>query len=159
MRWLALLALCAVAYLAYLDMGHAMAQGKLWVRPIILKGEIDALSWVRENTPERTVFVTDIVAGEMIMGYTLREGVLGGDWAVIPNVLKRMSDVQYGIYNSSDADAACAMAKEYGAKYVWVPERDIFAGYEWNWHSDVFNDARRFRRVFGNDDVTIYEVM
>ncbi|MFH0835518.1 MAG: hypothetical protein V1881_04195 [Candidatus Micrarchaeota archaeon] len=160
MRVLAILVLCGVAYLAYLNVNEAMSRAKLDMDPVILKAEVDALSWVRENTPERTVFATDLVAGEMLMGHALREGIIGGDWAVVPSAVRRMRDVQPRIYGADNANSVCAMMTEYGARYLWVPKRKISSGYdEWIWPSDVFDDAQRFRRVFGNDGVAIYEVI
>ena len=156
---LAALLLVCVAYLAYGDVRDAEGQARPWMSTVILPKEAEALGWVVNNTPERTVFATDIFGGEMIMGHTLREGTVGGDWAIIPNVIARMSDVQYKIYGASGSAQAHEYAVKYGAKYVWVAKRMVFAGYEWKWPADVFGDTAYFRRVFDNEGVSIYEVL
>jgi len=156
---LAGLLLVGVAYFAYGDLHDADTQARPWMSTIILPNEVAALDWVVKNTQERTVFATDIFGGEMMMGHALREGTVGGDWAIIPNVVQRMNDVQYKIYGASDSAQAHEYAKKYGAKYVWVPKRMIFAGYEWKLPAAVFDDASLFKRVFDNEGVSVYEVL
>jgi len=156
---LAGLLLVGAAYFAYGDLRDADAQARPWMSTVILPNEAAALDWVVKNTQERTVFATDIFGGEMIMGHTLREGTVGGDWAIIPDVVQRMSDVQYRIYGASDAAQAHEYAVKYGAKYVWVPKRMVFAGYEWKWPGQVFGNAKYFKRVFDNEGASVYEVL
>ncbi|MFH0835250.1 MAG: hypothetical protein V1881_02820 [Candidatus Micrarchaeota archaeon] len=156
---LAALLLAGVVYFAYGDVRDAEGQARPWMSTVILPSEVAALDWVVKNTQERTVFATDIFGGEMMMGHTLREGTVGGDWAIIPNVVQRMSDVQYKIYGASDSVQAHEYAVKYGAKYVWVPKRMVFAGYEWKLPAKVFDDGRYFRRVFDNEGASVYEVL
>ncbi|VVB67252.1 Uncharacterised protein [Candidatus Norongarragalina meridionalis] len=156
---LAGLLLVCVAYFAYGDLRDADAQARPWMNTVILPNEVAGLGWVVLNTQERTVFATDIFSGEMMMGHTLREGTVGGDWAIIPDVVQRMNDVQYKIYGASDAKQAHEYAVKYGAKYVWVPKRMVFAGYEWKWPASVFGDTNYFKRVFDNEGVSVYEVL
>lgn len=101
------------------------------MNPVITRSEYAALDWVRANTQERVVFAADIFGGETIMGNTLRESTVGGDWAIIPEVVARMHDIQYELYGASSPQQAHATALKYGAKFVWAPDRKVFAGYEW----------------------------
>ncbi len=157
---IALAALAVVAFFAYGDVKETQIQAGAWMDTVVTREEFAALDWIHANTRERTVFVTDIFGGELIMGETLREGVEGGDWAVVPEVVKRMSDVQYKFYGSSSAKEARDTALKYGAEYVWVPNRRIFAGYEWKTpleNNKEFTNSTFFEKVFDNG-VKIYRV-
>ncbi len=153
-------ALAAVAYLAYGDVKETQFQASAWMDPVVTREEFAALDWIRVNTRERAVFLTDIFGGELIMGETLREGVEGGDWAVVPNVVQRMNDVQYKFYGSSSANEAWNTARKYGAEYAWIPNRRIFAGYEWKYPLEKnveFENSTFFEKVFDNG-VKIYRI-
>ncbi len=92
------------------------------------------------------------------MGNALREGTEGGDWAIIPNVVERMSDVQYKFYEAKTAQEARETARKYGAKYAWVPERQVFPGFAWKQaNSSLFDDEQYFRLAY-DEGVKIYEV-
>ena len=155
----AALFLLSTAWFGWQDFQETQTQALPWMNTIVTLEEAQGLEWVKANTPERTVFVTDIFSGEFLMGRTLREGVEGGDWAIIPNVVERMSDVQYRFYESNSSAEAHATAKKYGAEYAWVPTRQIFAGYAWKFaNRQVFEDERFFEEAFKNKGVTIYRV-
>ncbi|HLC38383.1 MAG TPA: hypothetical protein VJI71_02935 [Candidatus Norongarragalinales archaeon] len=146
----ALLIIAVTAYFAFADFNKAVDTADSWMKPVISKNEVAALKWVVENTPERTVFATDIFGGELLMS-VLREGTEGGDWAIVPNVVKRMHDAQYGVYGANSSETAWNTAREYNASYVWVPDRTIFAGFEWKYpDSRIFEDEKYFEKVFDN---------
>ncbi|MDP2717918.1 MAG: hypothetical protein Q8P02_04195, partial [Candidatus Micrarchaeota archaeon] len=128
-----------------------------WLNPVVTQNEIAALDWVRENTEPRTVFAAGIFGGELIMGKTRRESVVGGDWAIIPNVVQRMSDVQYKLFQANSSEQAWQTARQYHAEFVWVPDRQVFAGFAWVTPAAVFEDAKYFEKVFDNG-ARIYRV-
>jgi hypothetical protein len=153
----ALLIIAVAAYFAYADLNKAIDTAKPWMNPVVSKNEVAALKWVVENTPERTVFATDIFGGELLMS-VLREGTEGGDWAIVPNVVKRMSDAQYSVYGANSSEIAWKTARKYNASYVWVPDRNTFAGFEWKYpDSKIFEDEKYFEKVFDNG-LKIYRV-
>ncbi len=128
-----------------------------WTNPVITQGEVNALGWVRANTTERTVFVCDIFGGEFVMGNTLRECTEGGDWAIVPNVVRRMSEMDnfYTISTSADANA---LAHKYNASYVWVPNRQVYMGFGWkDINRTKFDDTKYFTLVY-NGTTKIYQV-
>lgn len=155
---LALLLLAAVAVAAAVQVQKARTDASPWLNPVVTPQEVKALDWVRRNTPERTVFATGIFEGELLMGKTLREGTLGGDWAIVPNVISRMNDVQYKLYQAPDSKTAWQTAVQYHAAYVWVPNRQTFAGYAWVMPAAVFDNAAYFEKVY-DDGVRIYKVL
>lgn len=139
-----------VAYFAYGDFKSGWSQAKPWMDTVVSQNEVAALDWIVKNTPERTVFATDIFGGELVMS-VLREGVEGGDWAVVPKVVEKMYDEQYHFYQAANSTQAWQTAKKYNAEYAWVPDRRIFAGYEWK-HPDykLFENTTYFEKVFDN---------
>ena len=153
----ALVILAAIAFYAYADVNKAMDTAKPWMNPVVTKNEVAALDWVVANTPERTVFASDIFGGELLMS-VLREGTEGGDWAVVPNVIERMHDMQYEFYEAKSSETAWKTARKYQAEYAWVPDRNVFAGYSWKQPDPkIFEDARYFEKVFDNG-TKIYRV-
>ena len=127
------------------------------MNPVITQNEYAALDWVRANTRERAVFASGIFGGETLMGNTLREGTVGGDWAIIPEVVKRMHAIQYDFYGASAPKQAHATAVEYGAEFVWAPDRNVFAGYEWVEVNHSLFIEPYFTKVFDNGAI-VYEV-
>lgn len=131
------------------DVNKAVSLAEPWMNPIITREELKAIDWVKANTAPRTVFMSDIFGGEFLMA-NLREGTEGGDWAIIPNVVERMSDVQNNFYGASDSKKAWETAKKYDAEYVWAPNRQVFAGFSWVSIPEFLDDEQYFEKVFDN---------
>ncbi len=140
------------------DLNRATWQADAWMNPVITPEEEKAMDWVRDNTVERETFVTDIFGGEYLMGETLREGTEGGDWAVIPNVVTRMSDVNE-FFKTPEPQKAYEIAKRYNANFVLIPNRQIFAGFEWL-HPDrtKLQNPQYFERVYQDGEFEIYKL-
>ncbi|MFH1056669.1 MAG: hypothetical protein V1717_02635 [Candidatus Micrarchaeota archaeon] len=146
----ALLLVAIVAFFALKDFNAAQYQAEPWMNPVITKNEVSALKWVEANTPERTVFASDIFGGEVLMSI-LREGTEGGDWAIVPDVVQKMHDFQYSFYGANESETAWNTAKKYNASYAWVPDRAVFAGFEWKSPNySIFEDSEYFEKVFDN---------
>ncbi len=155
--FLALLLLLAVAVVAAGSIQGAKTSAQPWLNPVVTPDEVAATEWIKQNTAPRAVFGSGIFEGELIMGKTRREGTLGGDWAIIPDVIARMNDIQYKLFGAKDSKEAWDTARKYDASYVWVPNRPMFAGYEWKHAADVFDDAAYFEKVY-DKGVRIYRV-
>ncbi len=146
-----------VAYYANQDLESALNQAKPWMNPVVSKNEVAALGWVKANTAERTIFASDIFGGELLMS-VLREGTEGGDWAIVPNVVQRMHDMQYDFYEAKSSKQAWEIAVKYNAEYAWVPDRALFPGFAWKGvNYAIFEDAQYFEKVFDNGH-RIYKV-
>lgn len=153
----AIIVIAIVLFFAYRDFNSAQNQARPWLDPMVTKNEVASLKWVEENTPERAVFASDIFGGELLMS-VLREGTEGGDWAIVPNVVQRMHDFQYDFYDAKSSEKAWETAKKYNATYAWVPDRQVFAGFEWKTPDySVFENATYFEKVFDNGN-KIYKV-
>ncbi|MBU1197368.1 hypothetical protein KJ765_02535 [Candidatus Micrarchaeota archaeon] len=148
-----------VAVLVKQDVDKATWQARPWMSPIITEEESKATRWIEENTLERDIFVTDIFGGEHIMGNTLREGTEGGDWAIVPGVVEKMGEINE-FYSTKDADRAYVLATKHGAKYVLIPNRQIFAGFKWFYpEKGKMENAQYFKRVYSDNDFEIYQVI
>jgi len=156
--WLAVILLLAVAVAAATQVQKAKNDANPWLNPVVTPAEVAATEWVKANTAPRAVFATGIFEGELIMGKTRREGTLGGDWAIIPDVIERMSDVQYRLFGANSSQQAWQTARKYDASFVWVPERQMFAGYEWKVPAAVFDNSTYFEKVY-DKGVRIYRVL
>jgi len=152
-----LLLVFAAAWLAWQDVDAGQTKARPWMSPVVTREELAAMDWVRANTAPRTLFATDIFGGEFLMGNTLREATVGGDWAIIPNVVERMRAFQYDFYGAASAEQAHATAVKYGAAYAWVPNRQIFAGYSWVEANRSLFVEPYFTQVYGSG-VAIYKV-
>ncbi|MEK6954356.1 MAG: hypothetical protein AABX01_05075 [Candidatus Micrarchaeota archaeon] len=155
---IALVSSLGVAYYYNEDMNKAKWQADAWMNPVVTQEEEKSMKWVRENTKERETFVTDIFGGEHMMGESLREGTEGGDWAIIPNVVTRMSEVNE-FYKTSDAQKASEIAKRYNANYAMIPNRQIFAGFEWLWPEKTkLQNTQYFELVYKDGDFEYYKI-
>ena len=126
------------------------------MNPVITKEEKKAGEWILRNTQERETFVADIFGGEFIMGTTLREATEGGDWAVVPDVVKKMGEIDE-FYKTTDAKRANEIAKKYGATYAIIPNRQVFAGFGWMWtEKGKLNDSEFFGKVYEDNGFEIY---
>lgn len=155
--WLALILVLAVAVAAATAVQKAKKDAEPWLNPVVTPAEVAATEWIKQNTAPRTVFATGIFEGELVMGKTRREGTLGGDWAIVPNVIDRMSDMQYRLFGANSSQQAWETARKYDASYVWVPSRQMFSGYEWKLPADVFDNATYFEKVY-DQGLRIYRV-
>ena len=143
---------------AIVDFQQVNSATQPWVSTVITPSEMDALHWVFENTQKKDTFVTCIFEGEFLMGMTLREATEGGDWAIIPNVTTRMSEINE-FFKTNESGRAHYIAKKYNAKYVWVPlGRQTFCGYGWFYPNISKFDQFHFNERFRNSGVIIYEV-
>lgn len=147
-----------IVYYSYFNYVESINQASAWVNPIITEEELNATKWVLSNSAEREVFATCIFGGELLMGRTLREGWLGGDWAIIPNVVKQMGDADE-FFKTKDAKKAYELALEYNVTKVWVPNRQVFCGFSWmNVEKEKFSNSTYFEKLFDQKGVQVYGV-
>ena len=127
----------------------------------VFPGELDAMPWIRDHTNRSDKFVADIFGGEMIMGMTTRLTTVGGDWANAPDPAQMMSETDE-IYKTADPARASQLAKALNATLVYLPHRELNAGW-WLPYDEVnvskFADGRYFNEVYNASGVVIYRVL
>ena len=140
-------------------MASVQKQGDLWLDPVVTKGELESTTWIKTNTQSTDHFQADIFGGELIMGMTTRIPIVGGDWANAPDPIANMRDSQQ-IYQTSSAEAAYALCKQYNLSYVFVPlNRQVFCGFGWvQIDAAKFDNSDYFKLQYSNEDVQIYKV-
>jgi hypothetical protein len=135
--------------------------GRMLRDPVVTRGELESVGWIRENAGPDDRFVADIFAAELIMGMTTRVSTEGGDWANAPDVIQMMSDTNE-VFKTLNPARASQLAKQMNATLVFVPRRQLNTGW-WVPEDEVgyekFGDARYFREAYRNDNVTIYRVL
>lgn len=131
-----------------------------WLVPVIAQGELNATTWINENTSPDDKFAADIFGGELIMGMTTRIPIVGGDWANAPDPAQNMADAER-IFTTTSSSEAFEICRKYNCTYVFVPlKRQIHAGYGWkDVEADKFGDTDYFNLVYENQDVKIYRVI
>jgi hypothetical protein len=129
--------------------------------PVVSRGEFNSTRWILNNTNKSDKFVADIFGGELIMGMTTRVSTEGGDWANAPDPISMMSHTDE-IYRTDNASRAYELAKSEKADYVFLPVRGLYTGW-WLPTESVnyskFDDGLYFKKVFEDDNVTIYKLM
>ncbi|WP_424356919.1 hypothetical protein [Methanocella sp. MCL-LM] len=130
-----------------------------WMGVQVLRGELEATEWIKQNTADTDKFVNDIPGAELVMGMTTRVSTVGGDWANAPHAVQDMYD-NSEIYSTSDPKRAHDLAVGMNATYLVSPKRNVWAGaYDGPGYGEKFNDTRYFQPVYYNNDVTIYRVL
>lgn len=122
------------------------------------KDELQAGLWVRENTPEKAVFLTwpSIHSPPTMIGGRLR--VLGyANWAYghgikIDRIWERIEDVKAAFNNSKDMDR---VLDKYGVDYVYVGVEEIYNSRA----LDTVRNSARLKLVYKEGWIRIYEVI
>jgi len=126
-----------------------------WLNTVVLQGEADAANWARENA--RGLFLAGIFGGELVMGLAAQPSLVGGDWAANANAPQQMSDMDE-FYKTDSPARAEEIWKKYNASYAWFPSRQVYAGYGWISADEEKMSGPRFRIVFTNPEVRVYEL-
>jgi uncharacterized membrane protein len=122
------------------------------------KDELQAGMWVRENTPEKAVFLTwpSIHSPPTMIGGRLR--VLGyANWAYghgvkVDKIWERVEDVKAAFNNPDDMDR---VLEKYGVDYVYVGIEEIYNSRILN----VVRNSTRLQLVYKEGWIRIYEVI
>ena len=169
-RWLAaIIVLLVIAVPTVFTDVYAVTRGGVagettYIRP----AEMEAAFWLRDHTADTSVVqsLIDYPGGRFSYSLTVcfgeRKAALA-HWKIAyllyPNVdaiRKRVQQIE-AIFMTKDDDKRYAAARDLRINYILISdkERRYFPGCE----SRVSRDTRRFKRVFGNEEVRIYEVL
>lgn len=133
----------------------------------VTPAEMEAAQWVRRNTPEDAVVQSKIdYPGHFDYSLTVcfgeRKAALAHWWIaylLYPNkdAIQERAEKIKSIFRTEDDGERYAAARALHIKYLFIgdKERGSFPGCE----TKVTRDAGHFRRVFGNEEVRIYEVL
>ena len=125
-------------------------------------GEVEALTWVRAWTPQKAIvqvdpWLRDRETWAYVPAFAERRMAAGLPISMIPLAnYERASQAIKVLFSLSSADDAHELARKLRIDYLLIaqPERSTYPGFE----ATLDSAPKQFRRVFHNDDVSIYEV-
>ncbi len=131
---------------------------------VVRSDELDALAWIRDETPADAIVQWDVRAREL------------GEWALIPALGQRRMAVGFPIFlldlpkyrvrerrhvrpifNSEDADEAHRLSRELGIDYLVIGAQEVQTRGERV--RPLFEAEERFRVVFSHGETAVLEVL
>jgi len=123
----------------------------------IYSSDVEAMSWISANTPERAVFVTDHFRGSWIPALTGRK-TLSTAFA-LAMVLDTLMD-RREIFSTTNSSHALLLMQKYGANYIYwnakYPEPENLADPK---GLAKFEDPKFFARLYEKNGVLIYKTL
>lgn len=151
-----------VALFAYAALGARSAQWNAvspWYDAVVTKGEVQAAQWMDENVPHWSLVAADLFSCEMITAVGRQHCSIGGAWELADNPNDRYWTNQ-DMFTTNSSKQAWDDARKYGVQYVLMTDRNSFYAYGWKKPViETFQNAQFFKKVFENEDTTIYEVV
>jgi hypothetical protein len=116
-------------------------------------GEIEALEWIEDNTPQDSVIIANVYEGNLISGVASRINVIDTQFLLAED---RYFDVS-NLFQTESLVKAQQILEEYNVDYVYFSEKT----------KDLYDTERLryadeevcFEQVFENDEAVIYKVV
>jgi len=86
--------------------------------------DLEAMQWIRDNTPEDAVVLGDVDEGGFISQYGKRKNVMDTNFLLAPEASQRFNDLSIILSTKSEAKALELM-KKYNIKYVYISDKTI----------------------------------
>jgi len=115
--------------------------------------EIEALTWIKDNTPENSVIMGNVFEGNLILEVAYRTNVLDTSFLLAEDLYHDM----YTIYTTESLYKAGVLLKQHNVDYVYFSDKT----------KNMFNveelkytrDGSCFEQVFENERTKIYKVV
>ena len=118
-----------------------------------------ALSWINENSKKDSVVFSHYQYGYIIKFFARRNIVLDSDIDLIKEGHARLQDSQE-LFSSRNLEQTSSLLQKYNITHILITD-SMKKGLVWDKEDEgllfVINNNPSFRKVFGNDEVTIYE--
>lgn len=88
----------------------------------ILPVEIDALDWIKENTPPYSTIIASVNEGNLLTGIAERKNVIDTDFFLQKDAAERLNDIER-IYNTFSEIEAIDLMDKYGADYIYFSRK------------------------------------
>ena len=118
----------------------------------ISKDEIDALIWLKENTPESSTVLADVDEGNYVTYFARRKNVIDSLFVLAPN---RYDDVRLAFETQSLVKALDIISK-YDVDYIYLSER---ASKSHNGEAMKYINDACFRERYSNELAKVYKVL
>lgn len=131
----------------------SFALARMVVGKYILPEEIDALLWIKENTPADSGVAASVREGNLITAVGQRKNVADSYFFLHKDVGQRLEDIRR-IFTSGLEIEVVGLMEKYGADYIY------FSPVEMNDFKMSFlplvSSGRCFEKVYGNGAVSVY---
>ncbi len=131
----------------------SIALAKYTVSSYITNEEINALSWIKEQTPEDAVIVASVKEGNLITAVAKRKNILDSYFFLRNDAEQRLDDVK-NIFTSSFEIEVIDLMNKYKADYIYFSPR-ARDGFKITFLSYV-SSGKCFEKIYGNNLVNIY---
>ena len=88
------------------------------------QNDLEAMQWVRENTPEDSTIFAGVDDGGFISEYGKRKNVMDPNFLLAPDASKRYMDIDTA-FSTKTETKALELMKKYDAKYIYVSDKTI----------------------------------
>jgi len=131
----------------------SLALAKHNIGSFVGKEEIDALIWIKENTPVNSVIVAPVTDGNLITGVAERRNIIDSYFLLRDDVEDRLSDVE-SIFASDLEVEVVGLMDKYGAGYIYFsPAVRRKLGVE---SLSYVSSGSCFKRVYDNGLAAVY---
>ena len=115
--------------------------------------EIEALEWIKDNTPDDSVALSTLEEGHLITDIAERKNFMDSNFMFAEDVDQRLEDM-YKLYRTTSQTEAVALLNEYNIDYIYFSKK---AKKEYFVREIPYIDEICFEKLFENQDVIIYE--
>ncbi|MBN2112185.1 glycosyltransferase family 39 protein [Candidatus Woesearchaeota archaeon] len=125
---------------------------RLTIETSVTEGEIAALEWINQNTPQNSVILATVGEGNLITAIAKRKNVIDSNFLLITDSKQRFSDVNRAFSTFSVSEAVSILNK-YDVDYLYFSQK---AESSYNINVPRYADDRCFHLVY-NKEVKIYK--
>jgi len=89
------------------------------IKNVPTKEDIETLTWLRENTPEDSVILTNINEGHLVTYFSQRKNVVDSNYLLISNINQRINNIKI-IYTTPYKVDAVRLLNKYNVDYIYL---------------------------------------
>lgn len=115
--------------------------------------EVEAVTWLKENTPQDKVTLTSLKEGHLLTYYAKHKNVMDTQFSLIPDIETRFEDLNT-VFTSSFQTQAIEILEKYDITYIMLtkPTKNQYQISKLN-----FLSSECFKQVYNNNDTRIYQ--
>lgn len=122
------------------------------IQTSITEVELDALEWIRQNTPENSVVLATVDEGSLITTVAKRKNIIDSNFLMIKDAEQRYKDAER-IYKTFSVTDAIALLNKYKINYIYFSPK---AAGEYRIDGISYAESRCFPLVY-DKEIKIYE--
>ena len=122
------------------------------IKETITGEEIEALKWIKDNTPEDSTVLADVDEGNYVTYFAKRKNVIDSLFILVPN---RLDDMQL-VFETQSLVKALQIIDKYDVDYIYLSKRTLD---KHNQDTLKFINDACFRERYSNEQATVYKVL